>query len=219
MTDIAHTRFLDDPGRAARSREAFMAAHRHSRLVRRLRWMLPVGVGALALLFGLAALVTSLIGGVSIGSISLQGNQLVMERPKLTGFDSARRPYEVMADVARQDVTAGRRFQLERVDANMSFGANGRARVVADEGLYDGEAETFHARGNIRVTTNIGYEVRMQEARVDLRGAALISDMPVEVRHVDDTIVSDRLEVRDNGAVIVFDGNVRVHWTIEDDGR
>jgi lipopolysaccharide export system protein LptC len=199
--------------RMARSAEAFLAAQRHSRVVRRLRWMLPVGVVVIAVVFALLSLIATLASRISIGSISLQGNQLVMERPRLTGFDSQRRPYEVMAEMARQDIGSPKRFELRRIDASMSFGANGRARVTANEGTFDGDAETFHVRGDIEVTTNIGYTARMEEALVDLKRAGMVTERPVEARNGQDMIRADRLEVSESGAVMVFEGNVRLTIT------
>jgi lipopolysaccharide export system protein LptC len=199
-----------DSGRMARSRDAFVAAHRHSRTVRRLRWMLPASALIIALLFAVTSLVMSLVGRFSIGSISMQGNQIVMERPRLTGFDGQRRPYEVAAEVARQDISSPKKFDMQRVDASMSFGSSGRARVTADTGHFDGDREVFVARGNIEVTTNVGYVARLEEAEVDLKRATMRSDRPVEARSGQDSIRADRLDVQESGAVVVFEGNVRM---------
>jgi lipopolysaccharide export system protein LptC len=188
----------------------FAQAERHSRLVRRLRWLLP-GLAGLALgLFALTSWLSSLVEGVSMGPITLSGTSLEMASPRLTGFDSQRRPYELVAHRARQDIREPRKVALDQLDARLGLAANGSVRVVADRGFYDGESETFRAQGNVRVTSTLGYEMLLEEAFVDIRAQTLVSERPVEGRYGEDRIFADRMESSRNGEVVVFDGNVQV---------
>lgn len=212
---MAMTTTADSELRAAR----FARAERHSRLVRRLRWLLP-GLAVTAFgLFVVTSWLATLVEGVSIGPLRLQGTSLVMETPRLTGFDSQRRPYELTAVRARQDVREPRRVELERLDARMGLAANGSVRVVADRGFYDGEKETFRAEGNVRVTSTLGYEMLLEEAFVDIRAQTMVSERPVEGRYGQDRIFADRLQSSRSGEVVVFEGNVQVIFHPREDGQ
>jgi lipopolysaccharide export system protein LptC len=205
-----------DQRRAAR----FVRAERHSRLVRRLRWLLP---GAAVMVFGLfvlASWLSTFVEGVSIGPLRLQGSSLVMASPRVSGFDSQRRPYELTAVSARQDVREPRKVELDSLDARMGgLTGNASVRVTADRGYYDGEVETFRAEGNVRVTSTLGYEMRLEEAFVDIRAQTMVSERPVEGRYGDDRVFADRLNSTRNGEVVVFDGNVQVIFNPSGDGQ
>jgi lipopolysaccharide export system protein LptC len=144
---------------------------------------------------------------------------LVMNRPRVTGFDANRRPYEFNADRARQDVRSPRQVQLEKIDGRIELGAGGFARVTADRGSFDGELERFRAESNVHVTSSLGYEMFLEHADMDMRADVLTSDRPVEVRNGPNRIFGDRLRVTESGAVVVFDGNVRVIYHHEPAGE
>lgn len=197
----------------------FARAVRHSRLVRRLRWLLP-GLAVTAFgLFVLTSWLATLVEGVSIGPLRLQGTSLVMASPRLRGFDSQRRPYELTAERARQDVREPRRVELDELDARMGLGASGTVRVLAERGFYDGEAETFRAEGNVRVTSTLGYEMLLEEAFVNIRAQTIVSERPVEGRYGQDRIFADRLNSTGNGEVVIFDGNVHVIFNPREGGQ
>ena len=82
----------------------FAAARQHSQTVARLKKVLPAFALALVGLFVLlAATATIPMSGIEIDEIGLQQGKLVMESPKLVGFDKRSRPYDVGAQQAIQD--------------------------------------------------------------------------------------------------------------------
>jgi len=197
-------------GTATRAADKFARAARHSRFVRRLRWGLPMLVVVCAGVFVSTSIVRSLVQDVQIGDIQLRGTTLIMNSPRLSGFDTNRRPYELTAERAEQDVTTPRRIHLHRLDARMDIAANGRVRVTADRGFYNGEVETFRAEGNVHVTSTLGYEMFLSEADVDVRRNTIVSQRPVEARQGQNRLFGDRMNATNGGEVVIFEGNVRV---------
>lgn len=187
----------------------FRRARRHSRVVRVLRWLLPVStIAGLGLFAGVGA-ITSAFPDISIGPLQLQGTSLVMNSPRLTGFDRQRRPYEIVADRARQDIRTPKIVDLETVRIRMDLAANGWMRVTSQSGTYDGDAQTFRGVGTVRVTSSMGYELDLEEALVHIRERTLVSDKPVQARQRENRIDAERMRVSEGGEVIVFEGNVR----------
>jgi lipopolysaccharide export system protein LptC len=201
----------------ARRSVLFARARRHSRLVRRLRWLLPAGAVAGLAAFVAIGWVNSLVEGVSFGPIRLQGTSLTMANPRLTGFDRNRRPYEIVAERARQDIREPRKVELDRLDARLEMEGGGRVRITADTGQYDADAEVFRAHGNVLIASSLGYEMAMEEATVNVRQQTMVTTRPVEGRQGDNRIRSERMEATGGGEVVVFEGNVRVLYHMREE--
>src|SRR5260370_631411 len=82
----------------------FRAAARHSRLVRFLRIAIPAGIVSIAAVILVATFLNPfrLIADFPIdpGKISLSGTKIIMELPRLSGFTTDSRPYELTARAA-----------------------------------------------------------------------------------------------------------------------
>ena len=189
--------------------ERYVAADRHSRLVRRLRWLLPALVGVAIVVFILLGLAKSFIGNVSLLSIKFDGSTLVMDHPNLKGYDSNRRPYALTAERASQDVSTPNKIRLEKLDARIELAGANEARIIADKGFYDGDANQFLAEGHVHIITTLGYELFMNTTIVHLKASIMESQDPVEVRNGDNRIFADRMKVSEGGSHIIFDGRVK----------
>lgn len=187
----------------------YAAAERHSRLVRRLRWLLPAIVGAAVLAFVGVSLVRSFLNTITLLPVRLDGSTLVMDHPHLSGYDANRRPYTLIADKARQDISAPNKIHLEQLDARIELAGGNEVRISSDKGFFDGDANRFLAEGNVHVATSFGYELFMRKATVFTKSSSMESDEPVEVRNGDNRIFADRMQVIGGGEKITFDGKVR----------
>src|SRR3712207_2062370 len=120
----------------ARSR-AYAQARRHSRRVRFLKVAIPLGA---VLGIGFVLVVTFLdpfnrMAGVTLGPVSLNGTKITMESPRLSGYRSDNRPYEVTATVAVQDVRKPNVVELSDMKARFAADDTGKTtRLVADTG-------------------------------------------------------------------------------------
>jgi lipopolysaccharide export system protein LptC len=82
--------------------------------------------------------------------------------------------------------------------------------VTADAGVYDNKAEIVTLDRNVLVTASDGAEIRLIEARLDIRKGHILSEKPVEVVLPNGRIDANQLEVSENGDVINFRGGVVV---------
>src|ERR1700675_1215979 len=120
--ETAHTYWTTSRGDAER---AFRAARRHSRLVRILRIAVPTTV-ALALV--VITLITYLNPlrmlaklPINIDNLVVSGTKVTMEQPRLSGFTSDARAYELTADTAAQDMTKPDLVELRNIRAKVDM--------------------------------------------------------------------------------------------------
>ena len=197
-------------GGKARRRQAFAAARRHSRLVRVLRILLPV-LGAAAIIGFVVLTRFSLPGELDLSSarLSVTRNSIIMDHPRLTGFDADGREYSVEADRAIQALTNPNQVRLEVISAKIVTISHGATTISAAFGEYDHGKSTLSLEGDIAVDSAEGYALRMEDAEIDFRNGTMISPNPVTVGYQDSEITGRELSVTDGGKVLVFEGGVR----------
>lgn len=194
---------------ARRGKEAYRTAARHGRLVRLLRFLLPLAVLAGAGAFGASLYFTPQSpGAVSIAKIDLTSNSLVMEAPRVSGFTNTRRSYEVSAQKATQNLQNPKVVRLEGIDATLGLDGAGKATIGAAIGLYDSEAETLRLSDGIHIETPGGYQATLQEADVNLRTSTMKSTQKVEIRLTDGVIRGNGVEISEGGKRIQFSNGV-----------
>lgn len=197
---------------------AFLAAQRHSRLVRILRIAVPAGV-----LVGLTVVIlitylnplrmlTKL--PINVDNLVVSGTKVTMEQPRLTGFTSDARAYELTADTAAQDMTKPDIIELRNIRAKVEMLDKSTMELNAATGLYDAKAETLKLDRDIVLNSSTGYQGRLSEAVVDIRKGNVVSDRPVEVRLLQGTLNANRLDIVDSGDVIRFHGGVVMDMTL-----
>jgi lipopolysaccharide export system protein LptC len=202
---------------AGRKRDArvFRAARRHSRKVRLLRVVIPV---CLVLAVGFAGAITIWLNPlrmlakvpVDVSSVAVSGTKITMQQPRIAGFTSDQRQYEMTAQVAAQDVTKTELVELQGIRASVEMRDNTTFETTANNGLYNTKTEQLKLEQNVVVTTSSGYQARLAEATVDMKGGKITSEKPVEVKTSDWTINANRMEVADSGNIIRFDSGVAV---------
>lgn len=216
--------FRADPGAVAaeamlrnrRRDAAFAAASVHSRRVRLLKRVIPIFCG----LFALAGAVHLTSGvlrtpgqSISIDSLGLSGSKIMMQAPKLSGFKSDARAYEVVAESAAQDLKKPNVVELRAPVARIELENQGWARLSAASGVFDSRSEQFSAEKEVRVETDKGMKAELHDARVNFKAGTVETDRPVAVSSPQGTIAADGMRVFDHGKRIVFEGNVRSVFT------
>lgn len=190
----------------------FRAARRHSKHVRIMRLAIPVGV---VLLLGGAMLATYLNPlrmlnkmPVDMKNLVVSGTRITMESPRLSGFTSDARAYEVTAAAAAQDLTKPDVVELRDIRAKVQMQDKSLMELTAINGFYDTKGETLKLGHNIVITSSTGYEGRLSEAMVDIRKGTVLSEQPVQVKMLQGTLNADRLEITNSGELVRFEGNV-----------
>lgn len=195
---------------------AYRAAMRHTRFIRFLRFAIPAG--SLITIVGIVLVAIfdpfgRLPKAVSVGSISLNGSQITMELPKLTGFRKDLRPYEVTAASARQDVRNPQIIDLTDLKARIGMGDRGNALLTSSNGIYDSTKETLQLSGQVFVRTGDGIELKMTSAFAEFKTGSIVSKEPVDVQLRDGTIRANGIEIADGGREIIFPGRVHTVFT------
>ncbi|MCZ8316617.1 LPS export ABC transporter periplasmic protein LptC [Phreatobacter sp.] len=197
---------------------AFRAAYRHSKRVRSLRVLVP---SLAVLIFSGVVFISwwdplkALNLPISIGAISLSGSKVTMEAPRLTGYTTDNRFYRVAATKAEHDVTQANLVALSAIDAEMQLEGGGTARVVSSAGLLDTKTGRVELNDNVSVTTTDGQRGTLGHAMVDTRAGTIMSNGPVQLASPRGELFSDRMQVSDNGKVIVLEGRVRGNFMPE----
>ena len=138
---------------------AFLAARRHTRLVRALRVLLPVGGSARGRGF-FVKVDLGLPGDLdlSAASLSVTRNSIIMDHPHLTGFAGDGREYSLSADRAIQPLSNPGQVRLEEIEAKVTQPARATTSVTAEAGDYDHEKSTIKLLGPIAVDSADGYQ-------------------------------------------------------------
>lgn len=191
----------------------FRVAARHSRLVRILRVAVPAtviaamtGVVLVSVFNPFRMLMPKL--PVSIDNLVVSGTKITMENPHMSGFSADRRPYELQAKAAIQDLTRPDHVELRTLRAKVMMEDRTNVTLDARTGFYDSKQQTLDLRKDIFLQSSTGYEAKLSQAMVDMAKGTVISDEPVDVKLLQGTLTADRLKILNGGEIVRFEGNV-----------
>jgi lipopolysaccharide export system protein LptC len=194
----------------------FAVAARHSRMVRILRIAVPAAV-----LLSMSAIVGISIFNpfrmllpklpVDMDNLVVSGTKITMESPHLSGYTPDKRPYDVWAKAAIQDVTDPDHLDLKILHGKMLMEDQSTMTLDAKKGFMNTKDQTLDLHDDIFVHTSTGYEARLSQAFVDMAKGTVNSDHHVDVKLTNGTVTSDRLRITGGGDVVVFEGNVVMH--------
>ena len=119
----------------------FMRAKRHSRLVRLLRILVPVGtavvLAGVTLMSWLDPMRILARLPTAQGQLVISGTKITMEAPKLAGFTKDGRGYELNARAAAQDITKPDIVELHDIRAKIEAQDRTPINLTAVDGLFD----------------------------------------------------------------------------------
>ncbi len=203
---------IRDPSFLSALEARFAVAARHSRRVRFLRKAIPAMIVlALLAVLGLSLfnpfrMITGL--PIDIGKIAVQGTTITMESPHMAGFTSDKRPYDVSARNARQDVTDPANVELEYIKGKIAMDDKSIVDMDARRGNFNNKTQLLHLQEQIFLKSSTGYEARLTDALVDMDKSSVHSDQPVKVKLLNGNLDANNLEIVDNGARVTFGGGV-----------
>ena len=198
----------------------FAAAARHSRMVHLLRIAVPAVV-ALALL---AIIGISIFNPfrlllpklpLDIGNLVVSGSKITMESPHLSGYSPDKRPYEVWARTATQDLNDPDHVTLGDLRAKVLMEDRTTVSMEAKSGLFDSKQQQLDLRKDIFLQSSSGYEARLSEALIDIGKGTVTSKERVDVKLLNGTLTADGLSILDGGEVVRFDGHVVMNLVMD----
>src|SRR5260221_9989998 len=205
------TTFADDE-LSLRRGTAFGAGGRHSRRVGFLRKVLPVTAGAGVLFVVLWTWLDPFrfASGlpVELGRISISGTKLTMDAPKLKGFSRDGRPYTVTAEEAAQDLTKPNVIELSKIVGQFDLGSRGNVVLNAKTGIYDAKMEQMKLFDGIDFRSTEGHSGQLSDAFIEPRKGHLVTESPVDLFFNEGSLHGNRMEVFEQGKLIVFEGGV-----------
>jgi lipopolysaccharide export system protein LptC len=201
----------------------FASAARHSRMVRVLRVAVPAavllamaGVVAVSVFNPFRMLLPKL--PVDMGNLVVSGTKITMESPHLAGFSTDRRPYELWAKAATQDLTDPDHVELKTVRAKVMMEDRSTVTMDARTGLFDSKQQILELRKDIFLQSSTGYEAKLSQARIDINKGLVTSEEHVDVKLLNGTLVADRLRIINSGEVVRFEGNVVMNLIMDQPG-
>ena len=141
--------------------------------------------------------------------------------PRFTGFDTAGRAFEVLAETAiqrPQGETDLIELDLPCFYDNEQSDAENRTHVCAQGGMYDSENQVLDLNIDVNLVTEQGYRFTTSHARVFIDERRAEGDQPVVGATDTGTVTADRWSYADDGAVLHFEGNVRTVFNSGDGG-
>jgi lipopolysaccharide export system protein LptC len=99
-------------------------------------------------------------------------------------------------------------IELSDLRAQLQTKDQGILEITARTGLYDVKADLLRLSDNIFARTTTGYEARLHEAAIDIKKGTIVSDQRVETKFPNGTLEANRLDVSENGAVVLFSQGV-----------
>jgi lipopolysaccharide export system protein LptC len=203
-----------DPVYLAALEARFAAAARHSRLVRILRKAVPAAIiVSMLVIVGISVfnpfrMLTNL--PIDVGNVVVSGTKITMQSPHMAGFTPDRRPYEVNARTAMQDVTNPNFIELDVLKGKMEMEDKSIVVMNAKRGYFKNREQLLDLYDDVLLKSTT-YEARLLEATVDMGKGSVVSDKPVNVRMADGTLDAQKLEITGKGELMVFYGGVTMH--------
>jgi lipopolysaccharide export system protein LptC len=187
-------------------------ALQHSARVRMIRRSIPIAciLGVFGpLIWVFISPFSGTNANVQVGAVSMAGSKITMEAPKLSGFRKDQKAYVVTAREAVQDIRTPTVIELNKLVGRLEQERNSYAHVTSDWGRFDQSAELLDLKGNVKIRTDDGNEVDMLSAKIEMKSGRVVSTEPVDVRSKSGTVSADRVELKDNAKIIIFEGRVR----------
>ncbi len=202
--------------------KAYAMAQRHSRRVKRLKVILPLGAAVIALAFISVSLArTWLPDEVSLESATVENGKIVMEKPALAGRNNKGFDYSMNAERALQDIASPNLMTLEKVMAAVPMN-DIVAQVIAQEGIFDRATNRLQMTAPFDINLTNGIQAKFQSANVDLKAGTMDTAKPVSITTKDGSIIAESMHIADNGKTITFSGQVRARIaasTIQNAGK
>lgn len=205
-TDISGDR-LERAVHRARVRER---AARHSRRVRRLRLVVPLAGGILALGLLVLAAMPTILSVAGLEGVEITADGLVMNNPRLSGHLDADRRYSVEARRAVQSILDPSELKLEAIVAELEMAEDGWVRITGNRAFYDTDTEILELMGGVSINSSEGTEARLESASVFLKDGRVVSPEAVDIASPRGAIRAGRIDVEDSGEVIRMRGGVSI---------
>jgi lipopolysaccharide export system protein LptC len=184
----------------------------HDFLVRLLKIALPAGIGVLAAYLALSPLqkdkeISFLLDK---NKVEVARERLRVDSARYRGQDNKGRPFTVDAAQAVQATSQEPVMDIKDMSASILL-ADGPAKLRANNGRYDMEAQTVDVLGPILFTAADGYRLQTRDVTVDLNQSRLASKGKVEGQMPLGHFTADQMAVDLPDRAVTLNGRARLH--------
>jgi lipopolysaccharide export system protein LptC len=196
----------------ASSGDAYASAARHSARVRRLKIILPLAAGAIALIFMAVSFVRAFLPEqLQLETATIENGKIVMQNPAISGRNKQDISYSMKAQRALQDIANPDLITLEKIHAEMPVNDTLIATVDATSGIYDRGANTLDMNAPFTISMNNGVNADFQSAYLDINVGEMETKQPIAISMNGGSIIAQTLRMTDKGRIVIFEGMVRVN--------
>lgn len=198
----------------ARRRAAMEAWRRRSRLIQRLRRLLPAAIGLVLIGLLLAVVAAAVLGRAGQD----EGDGVIrMVNPKFYGRQEDGSAFTLSAREAARDRRRASRITLVSPEIVLNSEDAQVTRIRADAGVFDEATKVLRLERRVVLEQpSTGLRVDTDEAVVDTNTNVVQGSRPVQGRAPTGQIAADAYAVYDQGARTVFRGNVRARLAQDD---
>ncbi|MDX0515727.1 LPS export ABC transporter periplasmic protein LptC [Sinorhizobium medicae] len=194
------------------SADAYASAARHSARVKRLKVILPLIAGLIALVFAAVSFVRAFLPEeLQLETATIENGKIVMQNPAISGRNKQDISYSMKAQRALQDIANPNIITLETIHAEMPVNDTLIATVDAQSGVYDRGANTLDMNAPFTISMNNGVIADFQSAYLDINAGEMETKHPIAISMTGASIIAQKLRMTDKGRVVTFEGMVRVN--------
>jgi lipopolysaccharide export system protein LptC len=183
----------------------------HDRVVRSLRMLLPMAIGALFAFMSIAPLT---IAGDMTFLLDKNKVEVAKERMRVTealyrGEDSKGQPFALRAGSAVQATSREPIVRLQNLAASLAM-AQGPALLRADNARYNMDEENVAVDGPVTYQAADGYRLVTRDVTVDLKTRTMASHGAVDGRMPLGTFSGDRISADLPARIVRLEGRARL---------
>lgn len=156
---------------------------------------------------------------LDMGNLVVSGTRITMEHPRLGGYTEDRRPYEITAQSASQDLTKPDTVEMREVRATVEMQDKVVVKIAARQGVFETTKDILVLRDNILILSSSGFEGRLSEAVINTKTGDAVSDKPVEMKMLQADIKANRLVLTNSGEVVRFENGVTMILTMDNENK
>jgi lipopolysaccharide export system protein LptC len=191
--------------------DAYAVAARHSRLVRRLKVILPLVAVLIGVVFiGVSVVRAFLPENLQVENATIENGKIVMQNPAISGRNKQDISYSMKAVRALQDIANPDIITLETIHAEMPVNDTLVATVEATSGIYDRGGNTLNMNAPFSISMNNGLVADFQTAYLDINAGEMQTKKPIAISMNGGSIVAQSLRMTDKGRIVTFEGMVKV---------
>ena len=201
---------LDSPAATARRRRSLV---RYSRFVSTMKFLLPVAAVLLVTAVAIWPQLQSQDRRFRVGFGTVNARETMdpgMINPRYVGIDEGNLPYSITADLAKNVVQGNEAIELEMPKADMTLKDGSWLVLTAENGIYSRDRKSLVLDGAVNLFHDSGYEIRTQEARIDLERGAAAGNRQVDGHGPFGELRSEGFLLENQGSKITFTGKAKL---------